>query len=120
VSHHQLEFAVENLEHSFHPGLAKRGETPQVRPPNTDRLCPEGERLVVVATRGAVKRNIPLLYGFSCFDQFMIVIAVWVPYLATQGIGMRQFMELQAVFALVILPLVLPERSLSPAEGVTP
>ncbi len=31
----------------------------------------------------------------------MIVIALWVPYLATQGIGMRQFMELQAVFALV-------------------
>jgi MFS family permease len=33
----------------------------------------------------------------------MIVIALWVPYLATQGIGMRQFMELQAGFALVIL-----------------
>src|SRR5207247_6435916 len=50
-----------------------------------------------------VNRNIKLLYGFSCFDQFMIVIALWVPYLATKGIGMRQFMELQAVFALVIL-----------------
>ena len=48
-------------------------------------------------------KNIPLLYGFSFFDQFMIVIALWVPYLATQGIGMRQFMELQAVFAIVIL-----------------
>jgi len=24
----------------------------------------------------------------------MIVIALWVPYLATKGIGMRQFMEL--------------------------
>jgi hypothetical protein len=31
-----------------------------------------------------VKRNIALLYGFSFFDQFMIVIALWVPYLATQ------------------------------------
>src|SRR5438093_1201410 len=72
------------------------------------------------ALRGLMKKNIALLYGFSFFDQFMIVIAVWVPYLAAQGIGMRQFMELQAVFALVILPLVLPERSLSPAEGVTP
>jgi hypothetical protein len=41
-----------------------------------------------------MKRNIPLLYGFSFFDQFMIVIAVWVPYLAMKGIGMRQFMEL--------------------------
>jgi hypothetical protein len=50
-----------------------------------------------------VKKNIKLLYGFSFFDQFMIVIALWVPYLATKGIGMRQFMELQAVFALVIL-----------------
>jgi len=50
-----------------------------------------------------VKKNITLLYGFSCFDQFMIVIALWVPYLATKGIGMRLFMELQAVFALVIL-----------------
>ena len=45
-----------------------------------------------------MKKNISLLYGFSFFDQFMIVIAVWVPYLATQGISMRQFMELQAVF----------------------
>jgi len=50
-----------------------------------------------------MKKNIALLYGFSFFDQFMILIALWVPYLATQGIGMRQFMELQAVFALVIL-----------------
>jgi hypothetical protein len=30
-----------------------------------------------------VNENIALLYGFSFFDQFMIVIAVWVPYLAT-------------------------------------
>jgi hypothetical protein len=48
---------------------------------------------------GPVKKNIALLYGFACFDQFMIVIALWVPYLATKGISMRQFMELQAVFA---------------------
>jgi len=34
-----------------------------------------------------VKKNIALLYGFSFFDQFMIVIALWVPYLATKGIG---------------------------------
>ena len=39
-------------------------------------------------------KNIPLLYAFSFFDPFMIVIPVWVPYLATQGITMRQFMEL--------------------------
>jgi len=26
-----------------------------------------------------VKKNIALLYGFSFFDQFMIVIALWVP-----------------------------------------
>jgi hypothetical protein len=50
-----------------------------------------------------VKKNITLLYGFSFFDPFMLVIPVWVPYLATQGISMRQFMELQAVFAVVIL-----------------
>ena len=50
-----------------------------------------------------MNRNIKLLYGFSFFDQFMIVIAVWVPYLAMKGIGMQQFMELQAVFAIVIL-----------------
>jgi hypothetical protein len=50
-----------------------------------------------------VNRNIKLLYGFSFFNPFMIVIPVWVPYLAAQGITMRQFMELQAVFAIVIL-----------------
>src|ERR1700745_1741214 len=50
-----------------------------------------------------MNRNIKLLYGFSFFNPFMIVIPVWVPYLATQGITMRQFMELQAVFAVVIL-----------------
>jgi len=64
-----------------------------------------------------MKRNIPLLYGFSFFDQFMIVIALWVPYLTTQGIGMRQFMELQAVFALVILCGELPSGLLSDLWG---
>ena len=46
-----------------------------------------------------VKKNIKLLYGFAFFDPFMIVVPPWVPYLATQGISMRQFMELQAGFA---------------------
>ncbi len=64
-----------------------------------------------------MKRNIPLLYGFSFFDQFMIVIALWVPYLATKGIGMRQFMELQAVFALVILCGEVPSGVLSDLWG---
>jgi MFS family permease len=64
-----------------------------------------------------VKKNIKLLYGFSFFDQFMIVIAVWVPYLAMQGIGMRQFMELQAVFALVILCGEVPSGLLSDLWG---
>ena len=64
-----------------------------------------------------MKKNIPLLYGFSFFDQFMIVIALWVPYLATQGIGMRQFMELQAVFALVILCGEMPSGLLSDLWG---
>jgi len=56
-----------------------------------------------------VNKNVRLLYGFSFFDPFMIVIPVWVPYLATQGITMRQFMELQAVFAIVIAALWLQE-----------
>jgi MFS family permease len=64
-----------------------------------------------------VKKNIPLLYGFSFFDQFMIHIALWVPYLTTQGIGMRQFMELQAVFALVILSGEVPSGLLSDLWG---
>ena len=64
-----------------------------------------------------MKKNLALLYGFSFFDQFMIVIALWVPYLATQGIGMRQFMELQAVFALVILCGELPSGLLSDLWG---
>jgi hypothetical protein len=60
-----------------------------------------------------VKKNINLLYGFSFFDQFMIVIALWIPYLTTQGISMRQFMELQAVFAIVILSGEVPSGLLS-------
>jgi MFS family permease len=64
-----------------------------------------------------VKRNITLLYGFSFLDQFMIVIALWIPYLTTQGIGMRQFMELQAVFALVILSGEVPSGLLSDLWG---
>ena len=64
-----------------------------------------------------MKKNIPLLYGFSFFDQFMIVIALWVPYLTTQGISMRQFMELQAVFALVILCGEVPSGLLSDLWG---
>ena len=64
-----------------------------------------------------MNKNIKLLYGFSFFDQFMIVIALWVPYLATKGIGMRQFMELQAVFALVILCGEVPSGLLSDLWG---
>src|SRR3989449_4266973 len=47
----------------------------------------------------------------------MIVIALWVPYLTTRGISMRQFMELQAVFALVILCGELPSGLLSDLWG---
>ena len=64
-----------------------------------------------------MKKNVALLYGFSFFDQFMIVIALWVPYLTTQGISMRQFMELQAVFALVILAGEVPSGLLSDLWG---
>jgi Major Facilitator Superfamily len=64
-----------------------------------------------------VSKNIKLLYGFSFFDPFMIVIPLWVPYLATQGISMRQFMELQAVFALVILCGEVPSGLLSDLWG---
>jgi hypothetical protein len=64
-----------------------------------------------------VKQNIKLLYGFSFFDQFMIVIALWIPYLTTQGISMRQFMELQAVFAVVILIGEVPSGMLSDLWG---
>src|SRR5712671_136291 len=66
---------------------------------------------------GPMKKNIALLYGFFFFDQFMIVIALWVPYLTTHGIGMRQFMELQAVFALVILSGEVPSGLLSDLWG---
>src|SRR5262245_31955621 len=64
-----------------------------------------------------MKKNLKLLYGFSFFDPFMIVIPVWVPYLATQGISMRQFMELQAIFALVILCGEVPSGLLSDLWG---
>ena len=64
-----------------------------------------------------MSKNIKLLYGFSFFDPFMIVIPLWVPYLATQGISMRQFMELQAVFALVILCGEVPSGLLSDLWG---
>jgi MFS family permease len=64
-----------------------------------------------------MNRNIKLLYGFSFFNPFMIVIPVWVPYLATQGITMRQFMELQAVFAIVILCGEVPTGLLSDLWG---
>src|SRR5438309_8412726 len=47
----------------------------------------------------------------------MIVIALWVPYLTTQGISMRQFMELQAVFAIVILSGEVPSGLLSDLWG---
>src|SRR5262245_36620094 len=64
-----------------------------------------------------MNRNIKLLYGFSFFDPFMIVIPVWVPYLAAQGISMRQFMELQAVFAIVIFCGEVPTGLLSDVWG---
>jgi len=64
-----------------------------------------------------VTRNIKLLYGFSFFDPFMIIIPLWVPYLATQGIHMRQFMELQSVFAIVILCGEVPTGLLSDLWG---
>ena len=47
----------------------------------------------------------------------MIVIALWIPYLTTQGITMRQFMELQAVFAIVILSGEVPSGLLSDLWG---
>ncbi len=61
--------------------------------------------------------SIKLLYGFSFFDPFMIVIPWFLPYLATNGISMRQFMELQAVFALVIVCGELPSGLLSDLRG---
>jgi len=64
-----------------------------------------------------MKKNITLLYGFCFFDQFMIVIALWIPYLTTQGISMRQFMELQAIFAIVILCGEVPSGLLSDLWG---
>ena len=64
-----------------------------------------------------MNRNVRLLYGFSFFDPFMIVIPVWVPYLTTHGITMRQFMELQAVFAIVILCGQVPTGLMSDLWG---
>lgn len=64
-----------------------------------------------------MKKNIKLLYGFSFFDQFMIVIPLLVPYLGTKEIGMGQFMELQAVFALVIICGEVPAGLLSDMWG---
>jgi len=72
---------------------------------------------VAAEVGGSVNRNIRLLYGFSFFNPFMIVIPVWVPYLATQGITMRQFMELQAIFAIVILCGEVPSGLLSDLWG---
>src|SRR5262245_10519464 len=78
-----------------------------------------GRVMVRAAARGQrpVNRNVRLLYAFSFFNPFMIVIPVWVPYLATQGITMRQFMELQAVFAVVILCGEVPTGLLSDLWG---
>lgn len=64
-----------------------------------------------------MKKNIKLLYGFSFFDQFMIVIPLLVPYLGTREISMGQFMELQAVFALVIMCGEVPAGLLSDRWG---
>jgi MFS family permease len=47
----------------------------------------------------------------------MIVIPLWVPYLATKGISMAQFMELQAIFALVIVAGEVPTGLLSDRWG---
>src|SRR5712692_1798732 len=89
-----------------------------LRRPNGRGRSHVGSLAVAARDRtGPVKKNIKLLYGFSFFDQFMIVIAVWVSYLATPGIGMRQFMELQAVFALVILCGEVPSGLLSGLWG---
>ena len=61
--------------------------------------------------------NLRLLYGFTFFDQFMIVIPLMVPYLGTKGITMGQFMELQAIFAVVILCAEVPTGLLSDLWG---
>ena len=46
-----------------------------------------------------------------------VVIALWVPYLTMHGISTRQFMELQAVIALVILSGEVPSGLLSDLWG---
>jgi predicted MFS family arabinose efflux permease len=45
------------------------------------------------------------------------VIAVWVPFFSAKGIGMQQFMELQAIFAIVILLGEVPSGLLSDLWG---
>src|SRR5882672_4165065 len=37
--------------------------------------------MVALSETSSVQRNLKLLYGFSFFDPFMIVIPVWVPNL---------------------------------------
>ena len=62
--------------------------------------------LAAVAVSGELADRAPLFVASldtGPAATLLIVIALWVPYLATKGIGMRQFMELQTVFALVIL-----------------
>src|SRR5262249_35246013 len=104
-------------------GAARRVQgCPRLRGPRPRRppLAPPpgGARAAAVcAARAPMSRNLRLLYGFSFFDPFMIVIPVWVPYLTTQGITMRQFMELQAVFAIVILCGEVPTGLLSDVWG---
>lgn len=66
---------------------------------------------------GPMKKNLEFLYGFSCFDQFMIVIPLLFPYLGSKGIGMAEFMELQAIFAIVIVLGEVPTGILSDRWG---
>src|SRR3989442_1626247 len=101
---------------SMRPGPPPRRSTRRSRSPSWP-LARTDRHHHASGHTGPMKKNIPLLYGFPFFDQFMIVIAVWVPYLAMKGIGMRQFMELQAVFALVILCGELPSGVLSDLWG---
>jgi hypothetical protein len=56
-----------------------------------------------------VKTNVALLYGFSFFDQFMIVIALWIPYLTTQVFSIA--------FVGLLLPLAVRETALTTKEA---